>query len=548
MNVSSTFIIDGNGVITNTSVLPVGTYSLRVFVNDTYGQTINASFIIFVEDTTEPWWIDAPSDKYSELGDFFYFDLNASDFSGIDSWTINNTDFSIGLSDGIIRNDTTLSVGNYTLETVVFDDWGWNTTAIFVVTVDDRTNPDWIIFPSDQELEFGNPFRYDVNASDLSEIHTWWLNSSDFLVEQGRITNNTSLQVQEYVLRIWLNDTWNNYIFADITITVIDSTDPIWVTTTAEEKFELGDDVSFLFVAFDLSPIQWTVNDTDFLISGGLLTNISALDIGSYPLNVTVTDDHGNCDFTILTIIIEDSTAPSYSGLPVNQILELGDSLNYALDASDLSGEITWWISDSVNFSIDAGRITNRVPLVVGIYNLTIGISDSSENTAYAPFSVTVRDTTPPTWSTTPQDTTIFYGSHLTYQLVADDESDIALWTVNDTRFTINSNGLLEDVDTLPVGEYPLNITVYDEYDNSRFVILKITVREIPVTTTIPPEIIALAIVVIVGTGVVSVFVLYRLKKVEKKSSVPKEGKEDLGTALDYLDEIQDDIKPDDEN
>ncbi|MGB5909994.1 MAG: rhodanese-like domain-containing protein, partial [Promethearchaeia archaeon] len=78
------FDIDGNGVITNKSLVSIGEYWLEVNVNDTYGNTLTDTFKVTVQDTTSPSWVLPPSDKTMEFGGSFNYDLDASDPSGID--------------------------------------------------------------------------------------------------------------------------------------------------------------------------------------------------------------------------------------------------------------------------------------------------------------------------------------------------------------------------------------------------------------------------------------------------------------------------------
>ena len=83
LNDTSLFQIDNTGMITNSTALIVGIYNLEVFVNDTSGNSISASFsITIVDDDTE-----APIITYIYTGDFTDANagqviFNVSDASG----------------------------------------------------------------------------------------------------------------------------------------------------------------------------------------------------------------------------------------------------------------------------------------------------------------------------------------------------------------------------------------------------------------------------------------------------------------------------------
>jgi hypothetical protein len=74
----------------------------------------------------------------------------------------------------------------------------------------DTTPPAWDQQLANQTVEFGVAFVYDVNASDLSGIDTYFINdTSDFAINasNGNITNATALAVGVYHLNVSVNDT-----------------------------------------------------------------------------------------------------------------------------------------------------------------------------------------------------------------------------------------------------------------------------------------------------------------------------------------------------
>ncbi len=91
--------------------------------------------------------------------------------------------------------------------------------------------PSWDETPSNQIVDFGTPFSYDVNASDASGIASYWVNDTDnFAIDSnGIITNVKSLVVGTYGLKVRAYDPYGHYCSASIKITVDLPTTP---TTT----------------------------------------------------------------------------------------------------------------------------------------------------------------------------------------------------------------------------------------------------------------------------------------------------------------------------
>jgi hypothetical protein len=94
-------------------------------------------------DAASPEWEPEPTDQVIELGQDFRYDLNATDFSGVDTvtWTVNDTtNFAID-SSGVITNIVDLAVGTYGLDVSVSDNGGYTRSAIFTVTVESPEAP-----------------------------------------------------------------------------------------------------------------------------------------------------------------------------------------------------------------------------------------------------------------------------------------------------------------------------------------------------------------------------------------------------------------------
>jgi hypothetical protein len=128
--------------MTNKVNLLIGDYPVAVWVNDTFAHTASAAFVIHVRDTVPPAWIIEPVDQFLQLGEPLDYQVPAADASGISQWVINDTaHFALRKTDWVggstahITNATVLNPGRYSLSITVFDAYGNELTANFVVTV-----------------------------------------------------------------------------------------------------------------------------------------------------------------------------------------------------------------------------------------------------------------------------------------------------------------------------------------------------------------------------------------------------------------------------
>ena len=154
---------------------------------------------------------------------------------------------------------------------------------------------------------------------------------------------------------------------------------------------------------------------------------------------------------------------------PTNQTSELGDSFSYQLGASSAVRVRYWWIDNQVDFSITQnGQLTNATSWPVDDYTVTIRAFDHIHNMVQATITVSVVDTTDPSWVIAPTNQEVDYVETFSYQLEAFDLSLLTDWNVNDTaHFAISGTGLITNSSTLELGTYGLKVNVSDVYGNT---------------------------------------------------------------------------------
>ena len=146
INSTTYFEIDDIGVISNQMALGVGDYGIEVRASDPYGNELVGVFTVFVTDTTSPVWVLSSTGSVIQYGETIEIDLVATDFSGISSWSCNDTShfaiqetFYDSSSHCRITDIITLDVGQYGLSVTVYDSYGNPLSLTFTITVQEST-------------------------------------------------------------------------------------------------------------------------------------------------------------------------------------------------------------------------------------------------------------------------------------------------------------------------------------------------------------------------------------------------------------------------
>ena len=99
---------------------------------------------------------------------------------------------------------------------------------------------------------------------------------------------------------------------------------------------------------------------------------------------------------------------------------------------------------------------------------------------------IIVQDTTAPVWDTAPEDQSIDYGADVVYDLDASDLAGISSWSVDNTEFSVDSEGRVRNLITLAPGVHAVTVTVTDVNGNELQGQFSVTVGDRPTTTTQP--------------------------------------------------------------
>ena len=164
-------------------------------------------------------------------------------------------------------------------------------------------------------------------------------------------------------------------------------------------------------------------------------------------------------------------TLPNWVEDPTNQEVELGQTFSYSLSTivlPELAPLMDWWISDTTNFQVDNGTVTNVVDLDFATYELELRAINLYGFELSGTFTVTVVDTTMPTISG-PDDLRFTLGAtgHDIYWTLYDAGPDRFRISIEGVPVIsgnwVSSGQIVQlNVDHLDVGVYTVVITITD--------------------------------------------------------------------------------------
>ncbi len=352
-----------------------------------------ATFDIWIAKIATPVLLDPAENQIHEISAHFSYQLNATSPIGLDTWVLNDSTYFSISDEGLVQNASVVPVGMYGLAATVNDNYDRKKTTSFLVTVIDTSTPVWHPPPTDQMSEYGLEFYYDVDALDYSGVSTYWLNDTRFSMSPaGEITNATFLDLGDYPLAVSVNDTYGNALSQDLIVTVQDTTPPL-PTNIGDVLFEVGVDPGFWLnwscTEFLPSSYQLLLDDTP--IASGLWTGlsvnyyVSGHDFGLFNYTVVFEDTSGNTGTDTVLVYADDTIAPTVNSPLDIYYLEGTTGSSILWNATDLHPYSYSIYRDGVLIRSGGWAEDNAVTIMVeglspGEYNFTIVVFDISGN------------------------------------------------------------------------------------------------------------------------------------------------------------------------
>lgn len=177
--------------------------------------------------------------------------------------------------------------------------------------------PSWADTPPDFEIELGSSWFHQLEVNSYPPIAHWLVNDTlHFEIDHnGVLLDRGNLMLGEYGLEVNATDLYGQSVTGVFKVTVVDSVYPVFVTTLQDVSFYYGEDFEIQVIAWDNSWVEeWMLSDTgNFSIiwesfgelSIATIDSVGSLDLGSYPLHITVFDSSGLMVAMSFTVTIE---------------------------------------------------------------------------------------------------------------------------------------------------------------------------------------------------------------------------------------------------
>jgi hypothetical protein len=380
-----------------------GTHIVTVTVSDGNGGTGQRTFTITVADINDdPVITTLPPDTASEYVQYSVL-LEATDADPVTTsftWVLDTNASWLELDGNYLHGTPGSSDAGNTFYVIInvsdnqggFDELNYN---ISVANTNDQpliTTLPILTAIEDEEynlsLAADDPDPEDILTWSLDSGHDWLgLNTTTWTI-LGTPEND---DVGHSTVNISVSDGKGGSAWKEFTLVVENTNDDPVIT--ADPPRDINEDAvySVKLTATDEDPVattfRWSLEtDANWLsLDGNHLYGTPAnSDVGSYEVNVTVSDGMGGSDYLLYTLNVTNTNdAPEWKKVPSYQILTEGGTLLLDSEAADMDGDTISYSIESTpdsNISIDAssGKIEWVSP-AVGNYTVTITATDGTD-------------------------------------------------------------------------------------------------------------------------------------------------------------------------
>lgn len=457
------------GCINTTFTADEGNNSIKLWANDTFNNWNSSSVVYFTIDTT------APTVSITAPTNISYASTNAT--LTFDAWDINNITSCIyelsGINTTIIGCDNTTFTaigGNNSIKVWANDTFNnWGISSIIYFTIDD-TAP---------TISISAPTNITYGSTNVTLTYTAWdINNISSCVYELSGTNttisnciNTTLTAVEgnNSIKMWANDTFNNWGVSSIVYFTIDTTAPT-VSMTAPTNITYGSsNVTLTYTAWDINNIsvcQYELNDANTTVASCVNTTFTATS-GSNNIKVWANDTFGNVGVSSTIYFTYDDTAPTVSISAPTNISYGSTNVTLTFDAWDINNVTTciYELNQASNTTIN-GCANTTFTGVSGNNSVKVWANDTFNNWGVSSVVYFTVDITAPTVSVTAP-TNISYGSaNTTLTFTAWDINNISecRYELNGANTTIPS--CINTTFTAVSGNNSIKVWANDTFNN----------------------------------------------------------------------------------
>jgi len=316
--------VSDTGILTGTTPDAPGTYTVNLWVNDSYAGSDFHTFELVVSNRI-PVFTDVPTDPvHKNPSESFWFDVNATDDDSdtltFDDW--NEDSLTIANDTGILTGTCPITPGSYTVNLWVNDSYSGSDFYTFELIVDappSNSPPSFTSSPISQ-WQHGQNYEYAAACEDPEEDPIDWAlegNCTSFLaITPNGFTASIHGLVPSmgyWQVNISIDDSHNPFVWQNFTLTALNQ-GPYFTSepenqTYVNESYEYlpttqdnnSDELTFSLVD---SPSWLSVNATTGRLNGTPTTN------STYDVHLQVTDGliTGWQNFTITVDLSDPDT------------------------------------------------------------------------------------------------------------------------------------------------------------------------------------------------------------------------------------------------
>ncbi|MCP5443670.1 MAG: putative Ig domain-containing protein [Chromatiaceae bacterium] len=363
----------------------VGDNAVEVQVTDSGGLSDTQSFTVTVDDVNEAPSITSTPVTEATQGQPYSYDVEATDPDAGDTLTFSLVTAPVGMTidpaSGLIGwTPSNAQVGDNAVEVQVTDSGGLSDTQSFTVKVDDVNEAPSITSTPVTEATQGQPYSYDVEATDPDAGDT--LTFSLVTAPVGMTIDPASgligwtpsnAQVGDNAVTVKVTDSGGLSDTQSFTVTVDDVNEAPSITSTPVLGATQGQPYSYDVEATDpdagdtltfnlvTSPAGMTIDPASGLINW----TPSNAQVGDNAVEVQVTDSGGLSDTQSFTVKVDDvNEAPSITSSPVLGATQ-DQPYSYDVEATDQD------VGDTLTFSLDMAPAGMAIDPTSGLINWT---------------------------------------------------------------------------------------------------------------------------------------------------------------------------------
>lgn len=370
---------------------PFGDTEVTYTATDNAGNEAICSFTVSVQDNTPPVFTSIPDDLIvSTQEDACEAVVNWEEILAED-----NCDNSLDIVTNHNSGDV-FSLGETTVEITATDDAGNETSASFLITVEDQIPPQVLTNPTDITISSSSDCEAVVNW----EITTFSDNCDADLEITSTHNSGDLFQLGTTTVTYTATDNAGNETLSSFDVIVVDETAPDFISCVPNIELTANNQCQAT-ATWSLPAVSDNCNGEISLESDFQSGDIFPL--GSTTVTYTATDEAGNSSNCSFEVIVSDETPP-------NIITQLND-LVVAADEDACQTAVSWNTITAEDNCSEEVQITSSFNsgdiFQIGESTVEVTARDNSGNETTTSFKVTVEDNTAPTVVSCPNDITV---------------------------------------------------------------------------------------------------------------------------------------------